>query len=983
MWDTYNEDRAPRIDIGKIARIALIAAFAAIIVAIVSNQSVKLMMNMTEFGEVFTTYLYYSILSGLMLAAIAVVRVNFSARHSIIWYSMRLIIDFLSRSRYESRARPLRYSEFKMSKASFAVWQLTKVMLFASIFSNIVFGMTLEYVMEGNDIGLGSLGRIFLIPFSAIPMDGSYARENVIPMLPGLTLLVPSLLNAVGIRLVLYVGVSGSVDIASRYVTDRKEGRPRFLAYISTIEIIAGVAIFWTGFSMFFSSIIDYNSRYIIPITIALGAALVAYGFLDTRRAKVVIYPTRRLMYLRLATTVITVALASSIIVINNSIADTKKVEWYGPHIAQEIAVNRYMHGLDQIEISSYNINPPSISPSIIQSTLSQNMGLLNNIRLWDETNAKSRLSQELEQRNDISYADTDIVRFGGTMYWAGTAAPMIPEGINQRDKWFNEHMVYTHSDVGVKMLEANTGRLIDESHFFKQHQIYYGESGDSGLFSNSWSAYPVGRTESFELGGYFYNGTGGVDIMPPLSWMFEPNFIVSETTTPMHIMRYKDIHQRMELLYPYFVYDFSFGGTPNNPQFEKVQAYPVTDGTNTYWLMPLMVALDSSHVPWSSATQFSFMLNLVGFALIDAYNGTVQVLVTGNDYFSKIFLEQYKAMGATRDIPGWLQGQMKYPEEMLIWKVSKFNTYHVTDPKAYLEATEFYSFPAADSSSSNQELSPYYVIAQPQGFAEPTFIGMQYIQLKNSASKELGGYIVVQNNLESLGNMTFYPTPSNSSDKLIGPETARTTLINDGEYKSINEGLKSHNPTSPTLGDNLLYKIDDNEVYFIPVLINNGQKIGIVAAVGAVSTDGTYHVGLGNTPAEAFQNYLQKLYSATATNEESITSNRTAQERLDKTQQLEKVFTDAGLTVVKPTAIHAPLEFKEVQASYRNQSDFDQVQTAIQAFIERFVPQGGRVFEWQDGTSINFSVLLEVDGIAENHYISIEVDEQNGSTSR
>jgi uncharacterized membrane protein (UPF0182 family) len=395
---------------------------------------------------------------------------------------------------------------------------------------------------------------------------------------------------------------------------------------------------------------------------------------------------------------------------------------------------------------------------------------------------------------------------------------------------------------------------------------------------------------------------------------------------------------------------------------------------------MPLVVALDSSHVPWSSATQFSFMVNLVGFALVDAYNGTVQVLVTGNDYFSKIFLEQYKSMGATRDIPGWLQGQMKYPEEMLIWKVSKFNTYHVTDPMAYLEATDFYSFPAAES--SNQELSPYYVIAQPQGFAKPTFVGLQYIQLKNSVSKELVGYMVVQNNLESLGNMTFYSTPSNSSVKLIGPETARTTLINDGEYKSINEGLKSRSSTPPALGDNLLYKIDDNEVYFIPVLINNGEKIGIVGAVGAVSTDGTYHVGLGNSPAEAFQNYLQKLSSAIARNDQSIASNQTEQERFAKTQQLEKVFTDAGLTVVKPTAIYAPLEFKEVQAVYRIQSDFAQAQTAIQAFIERFMPQGGRVFEWQDGTSINFSVLLEVDGIVENHYISVEVDNQIGSAS-
>jgi uncharacterized protein len=242
---------------------------------------------------------------------------------------------------------------------------------------------------------------------------------------------------------------------------------------------------------------------------------------------------------------------------------------------------------------------------------------------------------------------------------------------------------------------------------------------------------------------------------------------------------------------------------------------------------------------------------------------------------------------------------------------------------------------------------------------------------------------MVVQNNLESLGNMTFYSIPSNSSVKLIGPEAARTTLINDGEFKSINEELKSRSPTPPAPGDNLLYKIGDNEVYFIPVMINNGEKIGTVGAVGGVSTNGTYHVGLGNTPAEAFQNYLQKLSSVTARDNLPVASNQTAQERLTKTQQLEKVFTDSGLTVVKPTAIYAPLEFKEVQAAYRTQSDFAQAQTAIQAFIERFMPQGGRVFEWQDGTSINFSVLLEVDGIVENHYISIEVDNQSGSASR
>jgi uncharacterized membrane protein (UPF0182 family) len=980
LWDAYNEDKAPRADIGKIVRIAVIAAFAAIIIAIASNQSVKLLMNIAEFGEVFTKPLYYSTISGLILAPIAVARVNFRSRHSMTWYGIRLIITFLNRGRYDSYPKASHYSEFKMRKRSFALWQLTKVMLFAPIFSNMIFGMTLEYVMHGNDIGLSSLGGVFLIPFSDLPTDGSYARQNVVPMLAGLTLLVPAVMNAFGIRLLLYVGISGGINVASRYAIDKNEGKPKFLSYISAIEIISGVAIFWTGFNMFFSGGIDYNTRYILSITIGLGAALISYGFLDKRHAKVIIYPTKRLIYQRLAIPVIALALASSIMLVNNSIADTKKVEWYGPHIAQEIAVNRYIHGLDQIQILSDDTNVPSISRSSIQSILSQNIGILNNIRLWDETNARSRLSQELGQRNDITYVDIDIVRFGNAMYWASTAAPVIPEALTQRDKWFNQHMVYTHSDVGVKLLEANTGNVIDESPFFKQHQIYYGKSGESGVFSKFWSAYPVDRTESFELGGYFYNGTGGIDIMPPLSWMFEPNFIVSDTTKPIHIMRYKDIHQRMEFLYPYFVYEFGFGGTPGNPQFEKIEASIVTDGTNTYWLMPLIVALDASRVPWSSATELSFMLNLVGFALVDAYNGTVQVLVTGNDYFSEIFLEQYKDIGATREVPAWLQDQIKYPQEMFIWKVSKFNTYHITDPRVYLERSEFYTVPA---DSSNQELSPYYIIAQPQGFREPAFVGLQYIQLKDSPSQNLVGYMVVENNLESLGKMTFYSIPSNSPVKLIGPETARTTLINDGEYKSVNEELKSRNSsTAPALGDNLLYKIGDHDVYFIPVMINNGEKIGIVGAVGALSSKGTNYVGLGYTPAEAFQNYLQKLSGVTARDNPPVASNQTTQETLTKIQRLEKVFAEAGLTVVKPTAIYAPLEFKEIEAGYRTESDFAQAQAAIEAFIERFMPPARRVFEWQDGTSINFGVLLDADGIIENHYISIEVDNQIGSAS-
>jgi uncharacterized protein len=964
LWDTYNEDRGPRADIGKIARIAVFAALGVIIFSIVSNQSVNLIMNFEEFGVVFTKTLYYLTLSGVMLAAIALVRVNFAARHSITWYSIRMLINFLRRNDYESESKISRYSEFQMHEPSFVLWQLTKVVLFAPVFGNIMFGMAADYAMKGN-IDLISIGNMFSIPFSDITMDVSYSRQNVIPMFPALTLLVPPLLAAIGIRLLVYLGVTTTADILSQYAVDSRDGKAKFLSYISKIEIIAGIAFFWIGVNMFFSTSSDYNTKYAIVCAMMLGVAFTSYGFLDKKHARVIIYPTRTHVYSRLFTAAVIIGLTGSIIVVSNSIADTRKIEWNGPYIAQQIEVNRYMHGLDKIETVNYDAQQPSISPLMIQPIMDQNRDILNSIRLWDETNAKTRLGQELAQRSDLGYYDFDILRFGNKIYWTGTTVPIVPSKVAQDDRWFAQHITYTHSDDGMKMLDASTSNVVNESQFFSQRLIYYGESDDEGLFSTYWSAYPLDRTKSDELGGFFYNGTGGVDVAPPMSWMFEPNFMVSSSSTPVHIMRYKDIHDRMELLYPYFVYEFCFDCTPNNPQPKEIEAFIVSDGTDTYWLMPLIVAINTSNIPWSSATSSSFMLQLVGYSLIDSYDGTVQVIVTGNDYFSEMFLDQYAEIGATREVPEWLTKQMRYPEEMFIWQVSKFSTFHVTDPKAYIETKDFYA--VADDPDGTV---PHYAFAEPPGFETPEFVGIQLLQLKDSQSSNLVGYMVVQNDLENLGKMTFYSIAADSTEKLIGPMTAKITLTGNLEYE---EAKKPFEKAGPLPGEKILYNVGGYDVYFVPLFINSGGKqIAIVSAVGATSVNGTYHVGLGDTPEEAFENYLLKI-SGTATNQPPA-NNQTTLDRQSKIKNLEKFFTDAGLTVAKPDSISVQLAFKDAQVVYNTDADLVQAGTEIKGFIQEFVQEGERVIEWEEGMAVNFGILREIDGIVESHYISIEV---------
>jgi len=998
-------------------------------------------MNVVEFGNVFTKPLYYSIVSGLILCSIAAIRVDYRHRNSITWYGIHLLVNFLKRgdndssssssasSSYYSKTAskrsklPIRYPDFKMEKRSFIIWQITKVVLFAPLFTNLIFGISAVFLLEGHDIGLGLLPNIFLVPFTNIPSDGSFAQQHVIPLIPVLTLIIPSLLSAIGIRIFLYIGVVGGISIASRYVADTSESKPKLLSYISTMEQILGVTLLWTGFTMFFSFNINYNTKYAILGTLIMGLFFIAYGFLDNRRSKIIVTPERKQIYTRLFTILAITIVTGSFMAINNTIADAKKIQWGGPYIAQEIAVNRYIAELDKVQTVNYSLAaPPSLSssssslpPPSISAMVNGNNDALNNIRLWDQQAAQLKLKPQLGQKNDINFADTNIERFNNTMYWAAPTAPNLPADVIPENIWYNEHFVYTHSGKGVLMMEANTGDVIDSSKFFKQKNIYYGDSGPTGIFNQAWSAFPVGRTLSDEIEGAFYTGTGGVNVAPPVSWVFEPKFMLSYTDSTMHVLRYKDIFDRMKVMYPYFVYDFTQGTSQANINIRNVGVVPVTDGKNTYWLMPLIVFLDTSHVPWSSGD----MLRLVGFALIDAYNGSVKIIRStasgSNDPFSQIFFEQYAGNNGgdgtvLTKTPEWLSKQLVYPEEMFLWKVNRFNQYHVTDPKTFIEAQQFYKTP--------DQVSTNYIITNPPGFDKPQFVGMQSVQLSNSPANNLVGYMVVQNNLESFGKMIFYSVPLDSATKLLGPGTARDALEKDPAYAKEKGLLRN-----TRVGDSLLYRIGNQEVYFIPVYTASTSgggviQLGTIAAVGA-SVTGNAYVGLGDTPQLAFENYLLKaaglgplnqtsggtttvangtlpaaLSNASATTKQQQQANETlVLHRAERILGLEKIFVSAGLTVLKPTAVSAPLSFKEADVTYLADSQIDFVKSAITKFLLEFsspgpggtssashsaaaIPTDLRIFEWQgsDNKVVNFGTLKVVNGIVENHYISIHV---------
>ena len=940
------DDSAPPPDAGKLIRIGIVAIIGVIFFALAGNQAVILSMNITEFADTFTKPLMFSLIGGLVLAGIALIRVNVAKRSSIFWFFIKAVINFMNRNPQGAASDTIpNYNEHKISGIHFVIWQITKVLLFGAFFANLMFGFGLLYLMEGNDLGLENIQAIFSLPFVTPPEDPSYAMDNVTPMIPGLLIIVPPILGAIGLRLILYVGFHSIIKVITSYIHDTTDGKPRYLNYLSTIEGIIGIGILWAAFNMFFTDTIDYNTRYAIGGTFVVGFALIAFAIFDRMRAKVLTHMFKRDVYIRIIT-IIAIALVVGIAMgVNNSVADAKKIEYLGPYTAQQIGVNRYLGELDMIIENTHEVNIPSVNPNIIDQYVKDNDDVLSKIRVWDWNAAFAKLKPEIGLIPYVDFEDNDILRFDDKLYWTASMKPVLPSSVSLENQWYNEHLVYTHVPDGFLTLEATEGQIVDSSELFAQRAIYYGEGG---LLDETWSGYPVNRVESAELAGAKYDGTGGVDVPPPLSWIFEANFLLSYPGESVHILRYKDVNERMQVLYPYFLYNL-FG--------KELDSYPVTDGTNTYWLVPLIVGFDTRDIPYTAGNPY---LRLAGYGLVDTYNGDISLIKYGDDFFSEMMMDQYA--DDIIETPSWLEEQIRYPEELFNWKTEMYNIYHVTDVETFIQANEFYEIPRG--------LDTYYVEAKPPGFEEPEFVGLLSLELRGSQGRNLAGYMVVENDLSNLGKMQFYEVPLDSETKLLGPTSVREALDRDPDFAQLKTLLRN-----PRIGDNILYRVGEHDTYFIPVYTAGAggvvAQLGTIAAVGAGFT-GEYYVGLGETQEQAFEAYLQKLSGIipTSRNGEGVI-------QLDKDERIAKVlaiFDEKDLVLTKPTSIQIPISFLEGEIVFYTEADLEDTEKVITDFVQSNLGSSSRVLMWEEESVIYLGTVQIVDGVAELHYISIQV---------
>ncbi|MBO3797603.1 MAG: UPF0182 family protein [Thermoproteota archaeon] len=928
-------------------RLLVILVVVSVLLGLLGREIVVFWLNLSEFGNLYFKPLFFSFLGGLVLSTIALFRVDFKNRRSVTWWIIKLIVK-LARSIGTGETGPPvlpDFESFKMPLLKFLMWQVTKVLVGTIFFTNVIFGMSLNAVIMGWNPNFEAFPRLFSLPFSTPPLDKSYAEDNVIPLIPILTLLAPPLLRSLWIRLILFAAthiIRVAAPLFAAYVLGLSMPGPRRL--VSTMQALAAVVVSWLTFTSFFTPFIDYNTRYLILGLAAASIALAFFAILDKSK-EAGLHPGShsRQAYLRLGVLLAIGLAVGSMMVFNNTIANVRKLEMLGPYVSQAISVNRHLAELDKIVEVPYEFGLSSIPPSQIDDYVRKNRGLLEKVRLWDQQASFDKLRPEIGLIPYIDFADADILRFNGTLYWSASMDLILPQTVRPEDRWYAMHFVYTHVPSGFLMLDAHTGRIVDAARFFPQRRIYYGEGG---LFQETWVAYPVGRTVSDEVGGYFYDGRGGVEIPPPLSWVFEPNFLLSYPATTMRVLRYRDVFERMQLLFPYFIYEI--GG-------RRIDIWPVTDGEQTFWIMPLMVFLDAGKVPWSRGNHFG---RLVGYALIDIYHGEIQLIITGEDFFSQMFKTVYGEYVST-SVPEWLKTQIRYPEELFEWRIAMYNFYHVTDASAFIAAKEFYIVPSG--------LDTYYIIAQPHGFKELEFVGILSLELRGALGENLAGYMVVRNDYPHTGEMFFFKVPLESETKLLGPTAINEALDRNPDYAALKTLLRN-----PRVGNQIFYRIGDYDVFFIPVYTAPGggvvTQLGTIATVGA-DFSGEYYVGLGSTVAESFRAFLSRVAGVEAPPPPPEESEE------ERVSRLVKVFEEAGLMVLSPTAVNPDVSFHYGSTRYISDDDWTGVQLALKRILELCdTHQVKRVFVWRVDGKMNIGILVRVEDVVELHYVTVEL---------
>ena len=234
--------------------------------------------------------------------------------------------------------------------------------------------------------------------------------------------------------------------------------------------------------------------------------------------------------------------------------------------------------------------------------------------------------------------------------------------------------------------------------------------------------------------------------------------------------------------------------------------------------------------------------------ATVDAYTGEVKLYqFDDTDPVLKTWMKVFPGTVETRaefDKQGDLRDHVRYPEDLFKIQRTLLARYHVKDPQAFFQGSQFWSVPAdpTNEQADRQGLDqpPYYFVAAGPDDKRPSF---QLTSVMTRLNRPiLGAYMTASSDPEDYGRITLRTLPLSS--QRVGPKQAFNPMKADAR---VSENLKNLENTATTQFGNLLtLPVGDNGVLYVMPLYVQAKGEGSYPRMFRIVTQ--YQAKLGET---------------------------------------------------------------------------------------------------------------------------------------
>ncbi|TXT59681.1 MAG: conserved membrane protein of unknown function [Promethearchaeota archaeon] len=503
----------------------------------------------------------------------------------------------------------------------------------------------------------------------------------------------------------------------------------------------------------------------------------------------------------------------------------------------REITWTRSSAGLDMFEerpIENYT------SHSLIQNDAQ----MITQIRQYDQDFAVNYLAAKIGSTYE-GLADSDIIYLNNKEYWVAPKTVVFSQ--ITRDAVQTSTELYDHVE-GILAMDTFTGELVDTKETFNvsaNYPIFFGEKESEKFLEERYYFEDETDLENIQ-GGYDY------DILLESGWagkgeILKNNYTYQGSpdgtltgiqafwkTLDMGLISYatepgekkylinRNIKKRVQNILlpnlqidadPYLVFDYTKG-----KMYYAVSIY--------------------ASIPISSYAK-SPILRYLGVCLVDVLDGSMRfyknpsLQETNQDPtypLWKIYMKSYN----WREIPNWLVGQLRYPENLFEQQLSENYIYHVQDPNTWKREDDFHERPA--------EGDLFYIETDLGEGIE--YVGLDLVEYYGREARTLAGIYMVRHG-SHFGEAIFYHTRG-QIEKLIGPQTARDTYQSEATQEiSLIQDARN--------GNTLIYPLGNSLYYYIPTYSTSGdlQQLKLAGFVEAF----TRNVGYGANAIEAYDN--------------------------------------------------------------------------------------------------------------------------------